>query len=70
MKRTGKWIIVLVAWDDAQIPSRVIKERIDADEDPQMAALLRGGHLVTVIELDCEMVAEAERAFTEKECLR
>ena len=70
MNRHGKWIIVLVAWDDEQIQPCVLKERIEAGDDPQLAALLRGGQLLTVIELDDERIAEYERAAAEKQCLR
>jgi hypothetical protein len=70
MNRHAKWIIVLVAFDDADIPPHVLKERIAADEDPQLAALLRGGELVALVEMDNEMIAEAERAHAEKQCLR
>ena len=70
MNRHGKWIIVLVAWDDSDIAPCVLKERLEADEDPQMAALLRGGQLLNVIEMDNELIAESERAAMEKQCLR
>ena len=65
----GKWIIVLVAYDDADLEPQVIKELIPAREDEQLAALLRGGELVAVVE-DIEEVAEGCRLEFEKQCLR
>lgn len=70
MKARHKWIIVLVAYDDPMIETRVIKERLAMDEDEQLAALLRGGELVDVSEIDNEAVAEAHRIEVEKSCLR
>ena len=70
MKSRHKWIIVLVAYDDPMIETRVIKERLDMDEDEQLAALLRGGELVDVSEIDNEAVAEAHRIEVEKSSLR
>ena len=70
MKTKHKWIIVLVAYDDPEIETRVIKERIAMDEDEQLAALLRGGELVAVLGFDNEAAAEANRIEAEKSCLR
>lgn len=70
MNAPHKWIIVLVAYDDAAIETRVLKERIPADDDAQLAALLRGGVLVTIVGLDNETAAEAERIEVEKSSLR
>jgi hypothetical protein len=70
MRNGHKWIIVLVAYDDPQVQTRVIKERLPLGEDEQLAALLRGGDLVAVLGIDDESVAEAERIEVEKSCLR
>ena len=68
--KAHKWIIVLVAYDDAMIETRVIKERLAVDENEQLAALLRGGELVSVSEFDDEAHAEACRREVEKSTLR
>ena len=67
----GKWIIVLLAYDDPELglEPEVIKELIADNEDEQLAALLRGGELVAVVE-DTEDVAEGCRRDYEKQCLR
>ena len=70
MKPKSKWVVILVAFDDNDIDTQVIKERIAADEDERLAAFLRGGELMAVIMLDDERVAEAERQHVEKMCLR
>ena len=70
MNAEYKWIIVLVAYDDPEIETRVIKERVAMDEDEQLAALLRGGELVAMSELDNEAAAEAYRIDVEKSCFR
>jgi hypothetical protein len=70
MKAGDKWIIVLVAYDDPAIETRVIKERLAMDENEQLAALLRGGELVAVLDFDNEAVAEANRIEVERSCLR
>jgi hypothetical protein len=70
MKPSFKWVVVLVAFDDEEVETLVIKERIDADDDEQLAAFLRGGELMAVISVDDEFVAEAERRHVEKTCLR
>ena len=70
MNASHKWVIVLVAYDDPDIQARVIKERIPAEDDDQLAALLRGGVLVAIVECDNELVAEAQRVEVEKSCLR
>jgi hypothetical protein len=70
MKTQHKWIIVLVAYDDPMIETRVIKERLAIDEDEQLAALLRGGEPASVCEIDDEAAAEAHRSEVEKSCLR
>jgi hypothetical protein len=64
------WIIVLVAHDDPQIETRVLKERIPVEENVHLAALLRGGELMAVVDFDNETVAEAGRFQVEKSCLR
>ena len=65
-----KWIIVLVAYEDPEIEARVIKERLPAEDDEQLAALLRGGELVAVMDFDNESVAEAQRVDVERSSLR
>jgi len=70
MKTIYKWVVILVAFDDDMIPPHVIKERIPADENEELAALLRGGELMAVVNVDNERVAEEERAYVEKSCLR
>jgi hypothetical protein len=70
MNAEHKWIIVLVAYDDPHVQTRVIKERLPLGEDEQLAALLRGGELVAVLAFDDEAFAEAQRLDVEKSCLR
>ena len=70
MKAQHKWIIVLVAHDHPEIETRVIKERLPIGEDEQLAAFLRGGQLVMVIERGSEPAAEAQRIEVEKTSLR
>lgn len=70
MKNDWKWIVVLVAFDDDVVEPHVIKERIPVEENEQLAAFLRGGELMTVVTVDDERVAEAERKYVEKSCLR
>ena len=65
-----KWIVVLVAFDDESVEPQVIKERIGADEDENLAAFLRGGELMSVVTVDDQLVAEEERRYVEKSCLR
>ena len=67
----GKWIIVLVAFDDDALTPQVIKERIPAGEDEHLIAFLRGGELLEVLSADeDESTAEACRRQIEKQCLR
>lgn len=67
----GKWIILLVAFDDDdQVEPQVIKERIPDDENEHLAAFLRGGEVVVTLLDDLEEHAEALRREVEKECLR
>ena len=71
MKRRGKWVIILVAFDDLEIDAEVLKERIPLNEDEQLAALLRGGELLAVLdEFTTEDQAEGCRREFQKECLR
>ena len=70
MKAEHKWIIVLVAYDDPAIETRVIKERLAIDDEEDLAALLRGGELVAIVGFDNELAAEASRIEAEKSCLR
>ena len=67
---THKWIIVLVAFDEDGLDPQVLKERSPADEDAQLAALLRGGERVAVLDDDEEEVVEGYRREIEKECFR
>jgi hypothetical protein len=69
MTNVGKWIIVLVAHEGTDLEPHVLKELIPADENEQLAALLRGGELVAVVE-DSEEIAEGCRREFEKQCLR
>jgi hypothetical protein len=48
----------------------VIKERLPFSENEHLAALLRGGRLVSILGLDNETAAEAQRLEVEKSCLR
>jgi hypothetical protein len=66
----SKWIILLVAFDDANLEPEVIKERIGADEDEELAAFMRGGELVAVMADEDETVVEGFRREVEKQCLR
>ena len=70
MRADYKWIIVLVAFDGNDVEPCVIKERIDAQEDPRLAAFLRGGELVDVMEERNEAAVEAARVAVEKKCIR
>ena len=70
MKAKSKWVVVLVAFEDNDIETLVIKDRIAADQDERLAAFLRGGELMAVVMLDDERVAEAERQHVEKMCMR
>ena len=70
MKAEYKWIIVLVAYDDPAIETRVVKERLAIDEDEELAALCRGGEVVAVVGFDNELAAEASRIEVERYCLR
>ena len=65
-----KWIIVLVAYDGPEITTRVLKERLPADEDEELAAFLRGGELMAVIGADHEILAESQRVDIERTSLR
>jgi hypothetical protein len=65
-----KWIIVLVAFEDADFEPLVLKERLEPDEDEFIAAFLRGGELLAVIRGDDEVTAEDCRRDFEKQCLR
>jgi len=69
-QQLSKWIILLVAFDDPQLEAEVIKERIGADEDEELAAFMRGGELVAVMADEEEAVVEGFRREVEKQCLR
>lgn len=70
MNGPGKWIMLLVAFSDDDFEPVVLKERIAADEDEQLAAFLRGGELLAVLGDEEESVAEGFRRDLEKQCLR
>jgi hypothetical protein len=70
MRNEDKWIIVLVAYDDPGLEPEVLKERIGSNEDPQLAAFLRGGELVAVLNDEEEELAEDYRREIEKQSLR
>jgi len=70
MRNEDKWIIVLVAYDDPDLEPEVLKERIASNEDPQLAAFLRGGELVAVLNDEEEELAEGYRREIEKQSLR
>ena len=70
MERSGKWIIVLVAFDDSELPPQVLKERIGIKDDEQLAAFMRGGELLDALKTDDEAIAEGYRQQIEKQCLR
>ena len=65
-----KWVILLVAHDDAELDAQVIKEEIDANEDEHLAAFLRGGELIATLTDDSEHDVEMLRQEIEKQCLR
>ena len=69
-QQLSKWVILLVAFDDPDLDAEVIKERIGADEDEEMAAFLRGAELVAVMADEDEAVVEGFRRAVEKQCLR
>ena len=48
MESGTKWVIFLVAFDDPELEPQVLAERVPADEDEQMTAFLRGGHVLEV----------------------
>jgi hypothetical protein len=69
--KATKWVIVLIAFDDDDVPAQVIKERVAIDENEQLAALLRGGELLDVLPgTEDEATAELYRLQIEKQCLR
>lgn len=70
MNADRKWVIVLIAFDDPDLPPQVIKECIPAHEDDHLAAFLRGGELLDVIRENDEAVVEGYRLQVEKKCLR
>jgi hypothetical protein len=70
MSAGNKWVIMLVAFDDPELPPRVIKEQISAAEDEHLAAFLRGGELIDVLWENDETVVEEYRRQIERECLR
>jgi hypothetical protein len=65
-----KWIVVLIAFDDPDVPPQVLIERIAAGVDERLAAFMRGGELLNVLHEDNESIAEGIRRDAEKECLR
>jgi hypothetical protein len=71
MENGTKWVIFLVAFDDPEVEPQVLAERVPADEDEQVSAFMRGGH---VLEVRPGSYTEAEiehcRREFEKNCLR
>jgi hypothetical protein len=70
MNGASKWIIGLIAFDDPDVPPQVIKERVAADEDDDLAAFMRGAELLDVLWEANEPAAEAYRQQVERKCLR
>jgi hypothetical protein len=71
MNAATKWIIVLIAFDDPDLPPQVIKERIPRHENEHLAAFLRGGELLDVLSGDeDESTVEGYREELERMCLR
>ena len=71
MESASKWVIFLVAFDDPEVDPQVLVERVPADEDENLAAFMRGGHVLevrpgTYTELEIEQC----RRELEKNCLR
>ena len=71
MENGTKWVIFLVAFDDPDVEPQVLTERVPGDEDEQLSAFMRGGH---VLEVRPGTYTEAEieqcRREFEKNCLR
>jgi hypothetical protein len=71
MESASKWVIFLVAFDDPDVDPQVLAERVDADEDENLAAFMRGGQ---VLEVRPGSYTETEiehcRRELEKNCLR
>ena len=71
MKSAEKWVIFLVAYDDPEIEPQVVAECIPAHEDEHLAAFLRGGEVLDVLEGNLtEAEVEGARRAYEKNCLR
>jgi hypothetical protein len=69
-RNASKWIIVLVAFEEEGFEPQVLKEQLALDENPHLAAFLRGGELLAVLGDEDEMTAEGCRRDFEKQCLR
>ena len=69
-RNASKWIIVLVAFEEEGFEAQVLKEQLALDENPHLAAFLRGGELLAVLGDEDEMTAEGCRRDFEKQCLR
>jgi hypothetical protein len=81
-KSTWIWVIYFVGFPvelegDDPIEPRVGFERIESTEDPeqqgddaQLAALLRGGQVLAIVEQDDQKLAAGLAAALEKEILR
>jgi hypothetical protein len=71
MESATKWVIFLVAFDDPEVEPQVLAERVPEEEDEQVSAFMRGGH---VLEVRPGSYTEAEiehcRREFEKNCLR
>ena len=71
MSSAEKWVVLLVAYDDAEIEPQVLAERVPAYEDENLVAFLRGGQVLDVLDGDLtEFEVESARRAYEKNCLR
>jgi hypothetical protein len=71
METDTKWVIFLVAFDDPDVEPQVLAERIAEAEDEQVAAFMRGGHVLEVRpgHYTDDEIEQCRREF-EKNCLR
>ena len=66
-----KWIFILVAFDDPDLEPQVVMERVPKSDDEQLAAFMRGGEVLDVLNDDTdESTADGYRQMLEKKCLR
>ena len=71
MENATKWVIFLVAFDDPEVEPQVLAERVPEDEDEQMSAFMRGGHVLEVRpgSYTDDEIEQCRREF-EKNCFR